>query len=147
MENFKHYIEDKESGSKGGSATAKEALREIQIVMNKAIGQTPKVNGFGIDDIEFHVINQEEAESGTQINMEAKGSGVAKNEKHISRMLQKLVQATREDLWKKKIFLEMMYHKIDVSETKLESDDDDDPNIGLKRTLYFTVICAACVFN
>jgi len=146
MENFKNYIEDREKGTES-SSTAKEALREIQIVMNAGIGKTTKVNGFGINSIEFHVINQEAAESGTQVNLEAKGEAIAKNEKHISRMLQKLVTSTREDLWKKKIFLEMMYHKIDVSETKLESEDDDDPNIGLKRTLYFTVICAACVFN
>lgn len=146
MGNFKQYIEDKESMNNVPSES-KEALREIQIVMNDAIGKTQKVNGFGIDNIEFHVINQEKSESGIQVNMEAKGAAVAKNEKHISRMLQKLVESTREDLWKKKIFLEMMYHKIDVSETKLESEDDDDPNIGLKRTLYFTVICAACIFN
>lgn len=146
MENFRHYIEDREKGN-STSSEAKEALREIQIVMNSAIGQTQKVNGFGIDDIKFNVINQEASESGIQINLEASGSAVAKNEKHISRMLQKLVSSTREDLWKKKIFLEMMYHKIDVSETQIESEDDDDPNIGLKRTLYYTVICAACVFN
>lgn len=146
MENFKNYIEDRDKGTEA-SSSAKEALREIQIVMNEAIGKTVKVNSFGIDDIKFNVINQEEAESGIQINLEATGSAIAKNEKHISRMLQKLVSMTREDLWKKKIFLEMMYHKIDVSETKLESEDDDDPNVGLKRTLYFTIICAACVFN
>lgn len=146
MENFKHYIEDKEKGTES-SSSAKEALREIQIVMNEAIGKSVKVNGFGIEDIKFSVINQEESESGIQINLEATGSAIAKNEKHISRMLQKLVSMTRENLWKKKIFLEMMYHKIDVSETQLESEDDDDPNVGLKRTLYFTVICAACVFN
>jgi hypothetical protein len=146
MENFENYIKDKESDVEPPSE-AKEAMREIQIITNKEIGQTPKVNGFGINDIEFHVINQEESESGIQINLEATGSAVAKNEKHISRMLQKLVANTREDLWKKKIFLEMMYHKIDVSETKLESSDDDNPNIGLKKTLYFSIICAACVFN
>lgn len=146
MGNFNQYIEDRETGGTK-SSQATEAMREIQIVMNKALGQTQKVNGFGIDDIKFDVINEEESETGIQINLEAHGSAVAKNEKHISRMLQKLVQMTREDLWKKKIFLEMMYHKIDVSETKNESEDDDDPNIGLKRTLYFTVICAAAVFN
>ena len=147
MGKFTHYIENKESGDEASSA-AKEALREIQIIMNEAIGQTQKVNGFGINDIKFRVLNQEEAETGIQINLEASGSAVAKNEKHISRMLQKLVDSTREQLWKKKIFFEMMYHKIDVSETKIdESDGEDDPNIGLKRTLYFTVICAACVFN
>lgn len=147
MENFRHYIEDRENGKSGASSEATEALREIQIVMNTAIGQTQKVNGFGINDIKFNVINQEESESGVQVNLEASGSAVAKNDKHISRMLQKLVNSTREDLWKKKIFLEMMYHKIDVGETQIESEDDDDPNIGLKRTLYYTVICAACVFN
>ena len=146
MENFIDYIKEQESDLEP-SCEAKEAMREIQIIANKAIGQMPKTNGFGINNIEFHVINQEKAESGVQMNLEAMGSAVAKNEKHISRMLQKLVANTREDLWKKNIFLEMMYHKIDVSETKLESEDDDNPNIGLKKTLYFNIICAACVFN
>jgi hypothetical protein len=149
MGNFKNYIEDKESNGGEASSASKEALREIQIVMNETIGQTQRVNGFGIDSIKFQVLNQEETESGIQVNLEASGSAIAKNEKHISRMLQKLVEATREQLWKKKIFLEMMYHKIDVSETKIDesNDDDDNPNVDLKRTLYFTVICAACAFN
>lgn len=145
MEKFTQYIENKESGNHG-SPEVQEALREIQIVMNKAIHDTQRDNGFGINDIKFEVINQEEGENGVQINMEAKGSAVARNEKHISRMLQKLVNQTREDLWKKDIFIEMMYHKIETSETKMESEEDE-PNMGLKRTLYFTVICAACVFN
>ena len=102
------------------SPEAKEAMREIQIVMNKVIDQTQRVNGFGINDIKFEVINQEEGETGTQINLEAHGSAIAKNEKHVSRLLQKLVGLTREDLWKKNIFLEMMYHKIETSETTLE---------------------------
>jgi hypothetical protein len=146
MRNFSNYIEEKGSKIPDASASAKEALREIQIIMNESLGQSQKVNGFGINDIKFQVLNEEEGEAGIQINMEASGSAVAKNEKHISRMLQKLVEATREHLWKKNIFLEMMYHKIDVSETKLEAEEEDI-NVGLKRTLYFTVICAACVFN
>jgi len=147
MRNFSNYIEEKESGGPEASASTKEALREIQIVMNEAVGQTQKVNGFGINDIKFNVLNEEEGEAGVQINLEASGSAVAKNEKHISRMLQKLVESTREQLWKKRIFLEMMYHKIDVSETKIDEADDGETNVGLKRTLYFTVICAAAVFN
>lgn len=142
VENFKKYLEIKESDMDSPSE-AKEAMREIQIVMNDALNSTKKINGFGINDIKFAVINQEQAKHGIQINLEAKGSAVAKNKDHISRMLQKLVVKTREDLWRKKIFLEMMYHQIETSEVENESDNTA---IGLKRTLYFTVICAACVF-
>lgn len=144
MGKFKHYIENKES--EASTPEAKEAMREIQIVMSHAIDKTEKVNGFGINNIGFEIISQEKGDAGVQINLEAKGEAVAKNEQHISRMLQKLVNQTREDLWKKNIFFEMMYHKIETSETKTEAEEDEI-NIGLKKTLYFTVICAACVFN
>src|SRR5581483_12399354 len=136
MGTFNEYLEEKES------STVKETMREIQIVMNKAIDNSQRVKGFGINDIKFEVINQEEGETGTQINLEAKGSAVAKNEQHLSRMLQKLVNSTREDLWKKNIFFEFHYHKIDISDTKMEETD-----IDLKKSIYFTVICAACVFK
>ena len=126
---------------------AKEAIREIQVVINKTIDSSKKVNGFGIDEMKFKIINQECAKTGIQINIEAQGSAVAKNEKHISRMIQNIISNSREDLWKKDIFLEAMYHQIEVSETKLDEAEDDNSNIGLKRTLYFTVICAAIAFN
>lgn len=145
---FKNYIENKDCGTEQELAPkAKEALREIQVVVNKTLDNSKKVNGFGINEMKFEIINQECAEAGIQINMEAKGSATAKNEKHISRMLQHMVSDSREDLWKKDIFLEIMYHQIETSESKLDEAEDDDSNIGLKRTLYFTVICAAIVFN
>ncbi len=148
MGNFKNYIENKDCGTEQELAPkAKEAIREIQVVINKTIDSSKRVNGFGIDDMKFKIISQECAKTGIQINMEAQGSAVAKNEKHISRMLQNLMGDSREDLWKKNIFLEVMYHQIEVSETKLDEAEDDDSNIGLKRTLYFTVICAAIAFN
>lgn len=145
---FKNYIENKNcEDEKDLEPKAKEAIREIQVVVNKTLDNSKKVNGFGINEMKFEIISQECAEAGIQINMEAKGSAIAKNEKHISRMLQHMVSESREDLWKKDIFLEVMYHQIETSESKLDEAEDDDSNVGLKRTLYFTVICAAIVFN
>lgn len=141
MRNFKDYIENRESPD--SSSEAKEALREIQIVMNEAIGRTQRINGFGLNDIKFLVINQEQAEGGMQINLEAKGSAIAKNKEHVSHMLQKLLTDTREELWKKRIYMEMMYHKLEASEVATEADETP---IGLKKTLYYTVICAAIIF-
>jgi len=148
MGNFKNYIENQDCGTEQElEPKAKEAIREIQVVINKTIDSSKKVNGFGIDEMKFKIINQECAKTGIQINIEAQGSAVAKNEKHISRMIQNIISNSREDLWKKDIFLEAMYHQIEVSETKLDEAEDDNSNIGLKRTLYFTVICAAIAFN
>lgn len=144
MGNFKNYIENKDCDA---DPKAKEALREIQVVINKTLDSSKRVNGYGINEIKFDVINQETAEGGIQLNLEANGSATAKNEKHISRMLQKLISDSREDLWKKNIFIEAMYHQIETSESPLNEAEDDDSDMGLKRKLYFMVICAAIVFN
>jgi hypothetical protein len=135
--NFQHYVDNKCEVS----PESRETLREIQIVVNEALNNTTKINGFGIDDIKFELINEESAETGLQLNLEAKGSAVAKNKEHINGMLQRLMKKTKEPLRKKKIFLEIMYHEIDVHENMYE----DNTAIGLKRTLYFNVIAAAIV--
>jgi len=136
---FQHYVDNRCEVSPEG----RETLREIQVVVNKALDDTKKVNGFGIDDIKFELINEERAETGLQLNLEAKGSAVAKNKEHINGMLQRLIKKTREPLMKKKIFLEMMYHEINAHENMYENNTA----MGLKRTLYFNVIAAAIVFK
>jgi len=141
---FQHYVDKRnEILTEGISPDGREAMREIQIVINETLSQTPRVNGFGINEIKFELINEEKATQGTQLNLEAKGSAIAKNKDHINGMLQKLVQWTREPLWKKKIFLEIMYHEIDVRET---ANENEDIAMGLKHPLYFNVVSAALVF-
>jgi hypothetical protein len=137
---FQQYIENRlvENISPEG----KEAMREIQIVINQSLSQIPKINGFGINDLKFDLITEERATQGLQMNLEAKGSAVAKNKEHINGMLQKLMATAREPLWQKKIFLEIMYHNIDVQENMHENNTA----IGLKGTLYFNTIAAAIIF-
>lgn len=122
-----------------------ETLREIQIVMNRTLGKTIKINGFGINEIKLSVLKEESTQRGMQIDLQANGSAVAKNKAHIINMLQKLVQESREALWKKNIFFEILYHRVDVAENKIY--EYDNPDIGLKRTLYFTAICAALLLK
>lgn len=141
---FQNYIEKRsEILAEGISPDGREAMREIQIVINETLSQMPRINGFGINEIKFELINEEKSTQGTQLNLEAKGSAVAKSKDHINGMLQKLITWTREPLWKKKIFLEVMYHEIDVRET---TNENEDIAIGLKNTLYFNVVSAALVF-
>lgn len=137
---FQQYIETRIVENE--SPEGREAMREIQIVINQSLSQTPRINGFGINDLKFDLINQERASQGLQLNLEAKGSAVAKNKEHINGMLQKLMNTAREPLWQKKIFLEIMYHNIDVQENMHENDTA----VGLKGTLYFNTIAAAIVF-
>lgn len=138
--NFQQYIENRLT--ENISPEGKEAMREIQIVINQSLSQIPKINGFGINDLKFDLINEERATQGLQMNLEAKGSAVAKNKEHINGMLQKLMATAREPLWQKKIFLEIMYHNIDVQENMHENNTA----IGLKGTLYFNTIAAAIIF-
>ncbi len=140
METFVDFIENKEDLP----SEAKEAMREIQIVMTETLGCTKKTNGFGINDIKFELINQQKSSKGLQLNLEARGSAIVKGKEHLSRLLQRLVSDSREDLWKKNIFFEMMYHKVDMSENKLEMDETP---LGLKNTVHFSVICAALIFT
>ena len=141
---FQHYFEKRsEILAEAVSPDGREALREIQIVINETLSQMPRINGFGINEIKFELINEEKSTQGTQLNLEAKGSAIAKNKDHINGMLQKLVNQARESLWKKKIFLEFMYHEIDVRET---TNENEDVAIGLKHNLYFNVVSAALVF-
>lgn len=138
---FQQYIENRNL-VENISPDGKEAMREIQIIVNQSLSQTPKVNGFGINEVKFELINEERATQGLQLNLEVKGSAVAKNKDHINGMLQRLMSAAREPLWQKKIFLEIMYHNIDVQDNMHENNTP----IGLKGTLYFNTIAAAIVF-
>lgn len=122
----------------------REALREMQIVFNAALSRSFKVNGFGIDNIKFELINTEQTPHGIQMNLEARGEAVARNKEHLSRLLQKLVESAREPLWSKKIFLEMLYHEINTSEQKTENFDTP---LDSKSKMYYSVICAAIKFN
>jgi hypothetical protein len=134
MLKFCNFIENKLTPPQ--EPEAREAMRDIQIVFNTALGETLKTNGYGIDKLEFELINQEKAQHGIQLNLEAKGTANAKNKEHLSRMLQKLVEQTREPLWQKKVFLEMMYHEIHMNEVN-----------DLHAAVDFNVICAAIIFN
>ncbi len=127
------------------NAVIKESIRELQIVFTSALGSTLKINGFGINYIHFELINMEETQHGTQMNLEAKGEAVVKSKEHLSRLLQKLVETTREPLWSKRIFLEMLYHEISTSEQKIETFNTTP--MDLKRKVYFNVICAAIIFK
>lgn len=120
------------------SAEATEVLREIQIVMDSAIDKTPRMNGYGINEIKFDFLSEERAKEGIQLNLETKGSAIAKNKDHVNGMLQRLVSMTRTPLWNKHIFFEVMYHQLHASETMYEDNN---------TTLHFNVICAAIVFN
>jgi hypothetical protein len=132
MGKFEHFVEDQENHENMPSE-AKEAMREIQIVMNETLGHTRKPHKFGIDDIKFDLINYEQTSRGIQVNLEAHGSAYVRDKDHLSSLLQRLVQDSRKDLQKKDIFLEMMYHKIDMSAESQQVD--------------FNVICAAIIFT
>ena len=136
MAHFVEYINWKENVET--TADAKEAMREIQIVINQTLDSIPFVNGYGIKEIKFDFLSEEAAEKGMQLNLEAKGVAEAKNKEHVNALLQKVVYYSRQPLWNKKIFLEFLYHELNVSETMHED---------LNRTLYFNVICAAIIFR
>lgn len=142
MGKFQNFIENRHADM---TSEARETVREINVVFNKAVDSNPKINGFGINDIDFEVINEEKTKSGIQVNLEVKGSAVARDDKHISRMLQKLCNATREQLWGKKIFIEMMYHEIHTSENVLEVDESTP--VDRRFTLHFRLIAAAIIFS
>jgi hypothetical protein len=136
MNRFQEYFEEKQ-----GEAT--EALRDIRIVFNKTLQQTQRVNGYGIDEINFDVINEEKAEGGIQLNLEITGTANAKSKEHVGMLLEKLMLATRQALWQKKIFLQILGHRLNVSETQLENETP----MGLRRKLHFEVIGAAIFFT
>lgn len=137
MINFNYYIENREEVH-GISPEGKEAMREIQVIVDKALDGTIKHNGNGIDDIKFELIGEEKAKEGIQLNMEAKGTATAPDKKYIVKKLHNLMSKAREPLWKKKIFLEVHYHQVDVQENAYES---------VRDKLHFTAICAAIIFK
>jgi hypothetical protein len=140
MGKFETFLENKEEMP----SDAKEGMRELQLVINNTLWRTKKINGFGIDDIKFEIINQERANAGLQINLEGKGSAVVKNKDHLSRLLQRLVMDSRQELQSKNIFLEMMYHQIDLSDNVNENYNTP---LGLKSKKYFSVVCAMLIFT
>src|SRR5580658_4346643 len=121
MINFNYYIENREE-IQGISPDGKEAMREIQVIVDK----------------EFELIGEEKAKEGIQLNMEAKGTATAPNKNYIIKKLHNLMSRAREPLWKKKIFLEIHYHQVDVQENAYES---------VRDKLHFTAICAAIIFK
>ena len=137
--NFKYYIENREE-IHGTSPEGREAMREIQITVDKALDNTIKTRGNGIDSIKFELISEERAKEGIQLNMEAKGTATAPNKQYIIKKLQNLMAKAREPLWQKKIFLEVHYHQVDVQENTYEVTD-------VTHKLYFTAICAAIIFK
>ena len=132
MGKFEQFVEDQEN-QENLPSEAKEAMREIQIVMNETLGHTLKPHRYGINDIKFDLINYEQTNRGVQVNLEAHGSAYVRDKDHLSSLLQRLVQDSRRDLAKKNIFLEMMYHQIDMSGDSQETE--------------FKVICAAILFT
>lgn len=131
---FQQYLENMANDSD-------EAIREINKTINKTIDNTKRHNGCGINDLKLDIINEEKAEEGTQINFEVKGSANARDKTHIISMLKKLMGDMREPLWKDKIFLEIMYHKIDLDEKhKYQPHDPGD-------LLNFSTIGAAIMFS
>lgn len=141
MSRFNQYIENRNA-----PADTAEASRDIKIVMNRTLQQIPRVNGYGIDKIDVTTINEEQDRDGSQINLEISGEATAKNRDHVIGLLQKLTEYSKKQLLPKMIFLEVYYHKLNVSEAKISEAYDETP-MGLNKKLYFNVVGAALVFK
>jgi hypothetical protein len=127
---------------KGWDLSHDEAMRNINHIVKQCIDATPKVNKFGIHDIEFEIINKEQTVSGIKLDMEAKGTACARNDDHIKKQLEKLMAAAKKPLAERGIHMEVLYNKIDTSEA-VEETNLDNPPIGLVRKYEFRVICVA----
>lgn len=128
--------------AKGWKLSGSEAIRDLNSVMRSCIDSTPKVNKFGIEDIEFEVINTEETTSGIKIDLEAHGTATARSEEHVKHQLEKIMSAAKKPLAEHGLYVQVMYNKIDVSEA-VEESHLDNPAIGLVRKYEFRVICVA----
>lgn len=128
---------------KGWDLSPDEAMRDLNHILKKCIDQMPKVNKFGIEDIEFEVINKETTVSGIKLDLEASGKTTARNDDHIKKQLEKLMDAAKKPLAECGIHMQCLYNKIDVSEAVEESAGDEGPPIGLVRKYNFKVICVA----
>ena len=139
MAKFQEYFENREIETPETS----EALRDIHIAVDNILQQTPRTNGYGINKINFEKINEHHDQDGVQINLEVVGEATAKNKEHVQGLLQKLIEASKPMLLQKKIFLEIYYHKLNVTE-KINMTEyyDETPN-GLKKIMYFNVVGAA----
>ena len=123
------------------SSESKDAIREITRITNTTIDNTRRNNGYGINHLNFEVINEERAKEGIQINFEVTGSANARDKLHVVSLLKRLMSDMRETLWREKIFLEIMYHKID-----LDYKHQYQPHRNGDE-LKFTTIAAAIVFS
>lgn len=126
---------------KGWDLDDQEAMRDINHIVKSCVDGTAKVNKFGIDDIEFEVINKEITSSGLKLDMEAHGTAHARNGDHIKKYIERLMDAARKPLAAKGIHMEVLYNKIDTSEAIEETDGP----VGLVRKLDFCVLCVAVV--
>ena len=142
MTKFQEYVDNR------GIETPEigEALRNIHIIVDNVLQQTPRTNGYGINKINFEKINEHHDPDGIQINLEVVGETTAKNKEHVQGLLQKLIEASKPLLLQKKIFLELYYHKLNVTEKINMAEYYDETPLGLKRIMYFNVVGAALLF-
>jgi len=134
--------------AKGWKLDGDEAMRDINRIVKDVIDGTTKVNNFGIEDINFEVINTEETSTGIKINLEAQGSAHARNNNHIKKQLEKVMAAAKSPLAQKGIHMEIFYNRIDTNDSVEETNDNNEPAIGLVRKIDFRVTCTAIVnFN
>jgi len=128
---------------KGWDLSPDEAMRDLNHTMRQCIDAQPKINKFGIEDMEFEVINKETTVSGIKLDLEAKGTTTARNDDHIKKQLEKLMNLAKKPLAAKGMHMEVLYNKIDTSEAVEESSGDEGPPVGLVRKYTFRVICVA----
>ncbi len=126
----------------GWSLNPDEAMRDINYIINHCIHNTPKVNRFGIVSIAFEPINQEQTRSGIRINLEINGIAIAKNQDHIKKQLDEIMTSARKPLFSKGIYLQILYNKMDTSESVEENDNSP---LGLVHTYHFRVLCVAII--
>jgi hypothetical protein len=131
---------------KGWKASEDEPLRELNRIINTIINSTQKVNRFGIESISFEKISEEKISTGVQLNLECSGITSARNISHIKKQLIDLIDKAKTPLAKYGISLQILYNKLDASETSVkEATSMDEPAVGLVKKWSFRVICAAII--
>ena len=116
-------------------------MRDINYIVKHCIDSTKKVNNFGINDINFEIVNSEETSRGMTIHLEAQGTTTARNADHIKAQLRQLMDTCKRPLAEKNIHMQCLYNQLDVAEAA--NENIDEPAVGLMRKYKFTVICAA----